>query len=195
MPDRAAGPTDEHRPGENDFAERYQRLAPSLPVWASLRIRPSLRAYCEIDDLLQEAWCRAYAIRHRFDPAEVEFRPWLFRVAKNVLLEVKRKATYSDRAGRAQGGTSRLFALHDVPDDVTSITRRLGRDETLVRFHARLRELPDDDRELVVLVGLEGMNQAEAAIRLGTSHDAVRKRWQRLRTRLEADGLPEMLVD
>ena len=195
MSDSDANSAGESPPAEADFTERYQRLASALHAWASLRIRPSLRAYCDVDDLLQEAWCRAYAIRDRFDPAQVEFRPWLFRVAKNVLLETMRKATYADRAGRAQGGTARLFVLDAVPDHVTSITRRLARDENLLRFHARLRELPEDDRELVVLVGLEGMSQAEAATRLGTTYDAVRKRWQRLRARLEGDGVSEMLVE
>ncbi len=41
---------------------------------------------------------------------------------------------------------------------------------------------------------VEGMSQADAATRNGASHDAVRKRWQRLRARLEAEGLPEMLA-
>jgi DNA-directed RNA polymerase specialized sigma24 family protein len=63
-----------------------------LHVWASLRIRPQLRAYCQTEDLLQEVWCRTYAIRDRFDSTTRSFRSWIFTVAKNVLLEVVQRA-------------------------------------------------------------------------------------------------------
>ncbi|MEM7201522.1 MAG: sigma-70 family RNA polymerase sigma factor [Planctomycetota bacterium] len=195
MRDQAAEQVGGRPSPDGDFTGRYQRVAPALYVWASLRIRAGLREYCEVDDLLQEAWCRAYAIRHRFDAAEVEFRPWLFRIAKNVLFEVKREARQCARAPHGQGRTSRLFVLEAVPDGVTSITRRLARDEALRRFRDRLDALPEEDRELVVLVGIEGASQADAAERLGMGYEALRKRWQRLRARLEAEGLPETLLD
>ena len=154
-----------------------------------------VRAYCETADLLQEVWCRAYAIRERFDPNRMTFRCWVFRVAKNVLLEVVRQARYAGRVRPSDGGTSRMFRLEAVADDVTSVTRRVARDDTLRRFRDSLEALPGDERDLVVHLGLEGLGYDEVAARMDLSRDAVKKRWHRLRARLEAIGLPRRLLD
>lgn len=177
------------------FSSLYLELAPALHVWASLRIRPELRGYCEATDLLQEVWCRAYAIRERFDPQQAQFRPWLFRVAKNVLLEVARKARQVGRVHPSDGRTSRILQLEGVADEITSVTRQVARDDTLRAFHEEIAALPDGERELVLHVGLEGMSYADVAPRLGLNPEAVKKRWQRLRTKLEARGLPATLLE
>ena len=181
--------------GRGEFTELYCGLAPALHVWAALRLRPQLRAFCDLEDLLQEVWCRAYAIRDRFDPDEVAFRPWLFRVAKNVLLEVVRKARYASQVKHPEGRTTRLFTLEAVADQVTSVTRRVARDDSLREFHGRIDALPEDERELVLHLGLEGLGYDEVARRLDLNREAVKKRWQRLRARLEGQGVPDTLLE
>ena len=49
-------------------------------------------------------------------------------------------------------------------------------------------------QELVVHVGLEGLPFAEVATRLGLNYETVKKRWQRLRAKLDTTGLPDMLL-
>ncbi|MBK8980087.1 MAG: sigma-70 family RNA polymerase sigma factor [Planctomycetes bacterium] len=193
-PDPAAGGADAS--ADAAFTRRYLEIAPALQVWAELRLGPELRGFCDAEDLLQEIWCRAFSIRDRAGTADAAFRPWLFRVAKNVLLEVLRAARSADRLGRPLGdGSSRPVQLDGLAEQITSVTRRLARDDTLREFHRRLAELPDDERELVLHVGLEGVGYTEAAQRLGTTHDALKKRWQRLRARLQTRGLPALLLD
>ena len=179
---------------ESEFTTRYQELAPALHVWASLRLRPQLRAHCEVGDLLQEVWCRAFAIRDRFDPEATTFRPWLFRVAKNVLLEAVREAQRVARF-QAAGGSTRLFDLERVAAEVTTITRRVARDDAIKTFRERVDSLPDDERDLVVHIGLEGMTYRDAATRLGLEYETVKKRWLRLRTRMETNGVPAALLE
>jgi len=179
----------------SELAQRYRDLAPALHVWASLRIRPQLRAYCEVEDLLQEVWCRACALADRRVPEAAEFRPWLFRIAKNVLLEVVRKAGYAGRVQPAAAQPSRLFLLDAVPAAVTSITRRLASDDALRALHVHLLALPEDDRALAVHLGIEGLPQAEVATLLGLQQETVKKRWQRLRARLVQQGLPGALFE
>jgi RNA polymerase sigma-70 factor (ECF subfamily) len=178
-----------------DFHRIYADLAPALLVWASLRIRPQLRAYCEVEDLLQEVWCRACAIKEKRERPASAVRPWLFRIAKNVLLEIVRKARHAGRVHQPQASTSRLFPLDAVSDQITSITRRVARDDALRAFGDRIGALPEEDRELVVHIGLEGLSYADVATRLGLGHEAVKKRWQRLRARLELQGLPQALLE
>ncbi len=177
---------------EEGFARLFEHLAPALHAWAELRIHPPQRPWVEPSDVVQEVWLRAWRALPRFEPDAVPFRPWLFRIAKNVLLEAGRQVARA-RSGSGMGPTTRLFALENLPDTATAISRRLVRDEGLAAFAERVRELEDAERKLVVHCGLEGLTHREVATRLGLSTEAVTKRWQRLRARLEASGLPQRL--
>jgi DNA-directed RNA polymerase specialized sigma24 family protein len=74
--------------------------------------------------------------------------------------------------------------MADLPDDATAVTRAVARDEGLLRLVEDVRALPDDDRRLVLLRGLEGRSHEEVAVLFATTPDAIAKRWQRLCARL-----------
>jgi RNA polymerase sigma-70 factor (ECF subfamily) len=172
-------------PDEPAFQRRYEELAPALHAWAELRIRPEMRGLVDPQDVVQEVWCRAWRLREQADPAADGFRPWVFAVAKNVLLEAFRRLRSPAARAGASGTTTRLLALEGVPESITAVSRRVARDEGLGRLVAWLRELEEDERLLVAQVGLEGLSFGEVGERLGLSRDATAKRWQRLRARLE----------
>ncbi len=176
------------------FAELYERIAPALYTWADLRIRPALRAWVEPGDIVQEVWCRALESIDRYDPARTSFRYWVFRVAKNVLLEAGRKATRHGAGGPAAGSTARQRTLDGVPDSISGVSHRLSRDESLPRFHDWIRELEDQDRDLLLHHGLEGMTHAEVSVRLQIGEEAATKRWQRLRKKIEQQAVPKELL-
>jgi RNA polymerase sigma factor (sigma-70 family) len=178
---------------ESAFGRLFDQLAPALYTWVDLRLRTDRGSRVEPGDVVQEVWLRAWRGLERFDPDEVPFRPWIFRVAKNVLLEAWRQASRTRQAG-GMGPTTRLFALENLPDEATSISRRLARDESLAQFGERVRALSEEDRKLVVHCGLEGMARKDVAARMGLSTEAVNKRWQRLRDRLAEAGIPEHLT-
>ncbi len=70
--------------GESAFNELYAEVAPALFAWARVRIRAGRGVHLDPSDLVQEVWCRAW--RGLEDLAEdIPLRPWLFRIAKNVL--------------------------------------------------------------------------------------------------------------
>jgi RNA polymerase sigma-70 factor (ECF subfamily) len=174
------------------FAQLYEHLVPALTAWAEIRIRPAQRAHLEPVDLVQEVWLRAWRQLDAYDAERVPFRLWVFRVAKNVLLEAVRAAS---RRSRGQAGPStRMFALANVPDEVTAVSKRMVRDESLDAFQQRLEALDEEERTLVVHCGLEGLPHKEVAERMGLSTEAVTKRWQRLRARLEEQGVAGTLL-
>ena len=179
------------RAGDQDaFAALYSGLAPSVLTWARLRIRPTLRTHFEPADVVQEVWFRAWKGIEHLDP-ETPLRPWIFRIAKNVLLEGLRRLRAVDTR-RVQGGSSdRGRAVDELADPATTLSRRLDRDEGLARFVEWVEDLDENDRKLLVHVGLEGLNHQEAAERTGISTEALHKRWQRLVARLRERGLPE----
>jgi RNA polymerase sigma factor (sigma-70 family) len=178
----------------SELARLYPPLAPALHAWACLRLRPEDRPHLPPEDLTQEVWLRAFQVFHTFNSSRTSFRAWLFAVAKNVLLEVRRRARRSQAEQAAHGSSSRLSALEQVPLEVTSVTRRVAKDEDLQRFVARLRELDETERQTVLHCGLEALSLKEAATRLGESYDATAKRWQRLRDRMRTWGAPLGLV-
>lgn len=179
---------------EEQFRVQYAEIAPALFAWARARIRPELRVWIEPSDVVQEVWCRAWRAHAELELQHTVFRAWIFGVAKNVLLEVLRKSRSPAFRAGASGTTTRLLALGGVPDEVTAVSVRLGRDEQLTRFAAWLDGLEESDRELVVHCGLEGRSHGEVAELLELSRDAAAKRWQRLCQRLEAERLPRELL-
>ena len=174
----------------------YGRLQPSLYAWACLRIRPEFRRALAPEDIVQETWLRAASILESYDPERVAFRPWLFRVAKNILFEWQRRLHRTWKDGGPDDQVARDWILDQIPDDVTSVTARLRRDEAIHGFLAWVAGLPDEDRQLLLHCGFEGLTLAEVASRLDVSKDAVTKRWQRLRERIGAwTPPPDLLGD
>ena len=176
--------------GDSSFGVLYERIAPALYTWADIRIRRNMRAYLEPGDLVQEVWCRALRAFERFDPETTSFRYWIFRVAKNVLLEAMRKVGSPAFQAQAPGTSTRLLALQQVPEVVTGVSKRLSKHEELGRFRDWVQVLERSDRELLLHHGLEGLTHQEVAERMDLGLDAVTKRWQRLRSKLEQQALP-----
>jgi DNA-directed RNA polymerase specialized sigma24 family protein len=99
-----------------------------------------------------------------------------------VLLESFRALRGSE--GAAAGESARMRRLAEVPDEATAITRRVARDEGLKLFAHWTIALDEDDRALVVHLGLEDMERAELAARLGVNETTLAKRWERLLSRM-----------
>jgi RNA polymerase sigma factor (sigma-70 family) len=169
--------------GEASFADLYASVLPSLVAWANLRVPSRLRRFLEPADVVQDVTYRAFSKFDRYDASRAPFRHWFFGVANNVLRETfARLARVTAGAPREPSSSG---ALAEVPEDVTSISKRAARDEGLKRFVARLETLDDDKRKLLIYRGIEGLGHAEVAELLGTTRDAVEKRWQRLVQELE----------
>lgn len=184
---------------EATFAALYERLAPSLYGWAVLRIPDELAGWVEPDDLLQDVWVRALGAFARYDPERGPFRPWLFGVAKHVLLDALRRHRVrvrpSQEPARDEGGEGGSRArLSQVPGEGTAISRRIARREDVATFLAEVAALAEPDRDLLVHHGLEGLTLEQTGRRLGIGRDAAHKRWQRLRRRLRERSWPEGMI-
>lgn len=176
---------------QQGFAELYEHIAPSLHTWAHLRIRPEQSAHLDPADLVQEVWLRAWRQIDSFEGDGSYFRFWIFRIAKNVLLEAVRRGQKSKGAG---GPSTRLKQANNQLDHATAVSQKVARDESLGLFRDQVELLDPDERKLVLHCGLEGLPHAQVAERLGLSCEAVTKRWQRLRTRLADSELPQYLL-
>ncbi|MBL8859054.1 MAG: sigma-70 family RNA polymerase sigma factor [Planctomycetes bacterium] len=174
------------------FALLYERIAPALFTWASLRIRPAMRTALDPQDVVQEVWCRAWNGFQRFDPDETPFRLWVFRIAKNVLLEGFRKLQRSGEP--AAGPSTRLFMLQNLPDSATAVSRKVARHEGIQVLLEWVETLAEEEKQLFVHCGLEGLSYAEVAERMQLPRDTIAKRWQVLRARVAQFGVPNDLI-
>lgn len=142
--------------------------------------------------LAQETWLRALGSLEQYDPERGTLLPWLAGISRIVL----RGALHSlATRGEHSGGTSNLERMNAQLDQVTSITARLARDESIAGFVEFLRSHDEADRVLVITCALESEPLSEAAARLGISVEAASKRWQRLRERLAASPQVTRLLD
>lgn len=168
------------------FQKLYDKVAPSLYAWTRLRLQGGPSAGLDPQDVLQEVWLRAVRGFASYDERG-SFRGWLLGITKNVLLQSYRNRSYDELRGAGAAAGGELAAM-DCPDSVTSISMRLTKDESIQHFLEYVGGLAADDRMLVLYCGFEEVTCAEAATRLGLSHEATSKRWQSLRARMRENG-------
>lgn len=160
-----------------DFRSDIINALPALRTFALSLCGDGTRA----DDLVQEAFARAWANQHRFRPG-TNFTAWVFTILRNLfysdLRKAKREVEDADGAHAA-----RLVALSDQEDA-----------STLTAVRDRLNRLPAAQREALLLVGAEGFTYEEAADRIGCQVGTVKSRVSRARATLLA-GLDFAVID
>jgi RNA polymerase sigma factor (sigma-70 family) len=134
------------------------------------------------EDLLEDTWVRfvTYADQLR---ADTRLGPWLFTVARNVHITWCRARAVETRAA----GSLDLWPAPLVAD---SPFEHAATSELERRIEQALSEMPTDAREVLLLVGVEGMTPSEAAAVCGVRPEAMRQRLKRARALL-AERLAE----
>ena len=127
------------------------------------------------EDVTQDAFSKAL-LALRGSEAEIELRPWLYRIVRNTALNDLR-----DSAPAAE-------ELHEGLAGARSAAAEVEEREDLAELMERLRSLPDPQRAAIVMRELEGLSHEEIAAALGVSGGAARQAIYRARTALR-DGL------
>lgn len=128
------------------------------------------------DDLVQETLLKAWAARERFQ-AGTNMRAWTFIILRNLFLSQMRRA-------RFKGEWDELTA-----DRVLAAPASQDRHVELGDMQRALMQLPEPQREALILVGAGGFAYEEAAEICGVAVGTIKSRVARARTALE--GLME----
>lgn len=128
------------------------------------------------EELAQETWLRLARSAPTLDPA-TPVRPWLLRVGRNLFLSHRRRALLDLDAWREEAWVRGGAPLPEPLE-------RLAQSAALRQVERALARLAVADRELLLLVGVEGLTPAEAASILGLTPEATRQRLARARARL-----------
>jgi RNA polymerase sigma-70 factor (ECF subfamily) len=140
--------------------------------------RAILRDDSEAEDVMQDAFVRAYEHLHEFE-GRARFSTWLTRIAVHEALARVRRG-------------KRLTALDAHVQEPAMITRPESSPEQQVSdvemraaIEAAVAKLPEDFRSVFVLRAVEGMSGAETAECLGIPEETVKTRLHRARTRIQ----------
>jgi RNA polymerase sigma factor (sigma-70 family) len=152
----------------SDFHDLIEREIPRLRRYARALTRSADRA----DDLVQETLLRAVAKAHLWQQG-TDIRAWLFTIMHNQYVNMVRRAIREEATIDIEQMSSSLVATTDptASRQLRELERALGR-------------LPGDQREVILLVGLEGLSYEAAAQILGVPVGTVRSRLSRGRDAL-----------
>ncbi len=153
------------------MAEIHQNIEAEIP-----RLRRYARALARdvvaADDLVQDCLARALGKLHLWQEG-TDLRAWLFTILHNQYVNQVRRAV---REGAAVGLSETEPMLAQAPHQGKSLELR--------DLERAIAKLPDEQRSVILLVGLEGMRYEEVADILDIPIGTVRSRLSRGRDAL-----------
>jgi RNA polymerase sigma-70 factor (ECF subfamily) len=151
-----------------EFRARIEEEIPRLRRYAWVLTR----SWSRCDDLVQDTLVRALAKEHLWQSG-TNMRAWLFTIMHNQNVNAVRSAMREGMTVDIEEQSSNLVATTDP-----TVARQLH------ELDRALAQLPQEHRQVILLVGLEGMSYEDAAAILHIPVGTVRSRLSRGRDAL-----------
>lgn len=153
----------------------FEKYRPRLAVLIHYRISPELRRSFEVDDILQETFLEAFRDFDQFTyQSPGSFMSWLARISDHVMADLARSQGRQKRhAAEMLRFRSESNPSGPEPVDSRTPSRALAEEEGLRGLLEKLNSLPENYREAILLMKVEGLSTQEAAARLGKSNEAT----------------------
>lgn len=172
--------TEEGRPGEVSRAVAKAKQGDRQAIrFLYLRYADNIYGYArsivrndhDAEDVVQQVFTRMLTAIQNYEERSVPFSAWLLRIAHNMSIDhIRRRSSVCEEP--------EVIAAPETPASETHHLRESIRDA--------LAELPDPQREIVILRHLAGLSPREIADRLGRSEDSVHGLHHRGRRALQA---------
>jgi RNA polymerase sigma factor (sigma-70 family) len=135
-----------------------------------------------VADLTSETFVRAVDGFAGFDPRRGSDRAWLFGIAVRVF------ARHCEQTAGSRDAVARLGGRRPLDgDEIEELAERIDAEREGRALMRRWAQLPAVERAAIELIDLEGLTPKEAALALGVSRVAFRKRLSRARSRLRKE--------
>ena len=136
------------------------------------------------EEIVQEIFIAVWRGAGTFDPARGRFRPWVFQIAHNrILNELRRRGRQPQLVEDPAD-----LGMVDLPDPAPNPAEIVGRGEERATMRAAVDALPPEQRRVVGLAFFEDLTYEQVAtelhLPLGTAKTRIRAGLQRLRTNL-----------
>lgn len=155
-------------------ARLYDDHAAAIHRYASRRVGRELAP-----DVVGDVFAIAIDRYEQFDPERGSGSAWLFGIANNVL----RRHWRTEQRRLESLVRARLVAAG--ADPLASVDDRLDAESALERIVRLVIEMPDADRELLLLIAWERLSHDEVAAILDIPTGTVRSRLHRIRQQLD----------
>jgi len=161
-----------------EFEQVYLRNVDVLMGYFARRCRDPYT----VADLTSETFVRAVDGFARFDPRRGSDRAWLFGIAARVF------ARHCEQSAGGRDAVARLGGQRTLDEDeIDELAERIDAEREGAALMQRYARLPAVERAAIELVDLAGLAPKEAALALGVSGVAFRKRLSRARSRLRKE--------
>lgn len=113
--------------------------------------------YTLAEDLTSDVFLKVYSKLDTFDETKASISTWVYRIAQNTVIDYFR--------------TRKVYS--EVPEEIaveSEIDDEVLNNETLDALADALAELPERDRDLIILHYYHGLTLKEAAERIGMSY-------------------------
>jgi RNA polymerase sigma-70 factor (ECF subfamily) len=198
--DETRGFLQQIRSGGSDFDRLFARHRESLRRLVAMRFDAKLRARLDPSDVVQDTQIEAFRrLPDYLARQPMPFYLWLRKMAHERLIMMRRR--HIDASRRAVGrelplpdASSVLLARQLLASEKTP-SQRMGAAELAQRVRLAVGQLPESDREILLMRAYEGLTYQEISHILDIEPAAARKRQGRalirLHAQLKAGGISE----
>lgn len=137
----------------------------------------------DAQDMAQEAFFKAYNSLPSFR-GDSKFSSWLYRIVSNVCLDYRRRQARRPSSSLTVEDDEGENVQLDVADESQSPEALLERKLTREAVRRGLRELPDEQRQILLLREIQGMSYDEIADAMDLEVGTVKSRIFRARKKL-----------
>src|SRR4051794_6899307 len=159
------------------MATLYRRHVDSVVAYAARRCRQP----ADVADLVAATFLVVVEAAASFDPSRGDALPWILGIARRLHANRSRRR-YREQAAYARIDGARLLDS----DDVARIAARIDAARLRPAVEQALAALPDRHREVLWLIGHDGLTHEQAAQVLDIAPGALRMRLTRARRALHA---------
>jgi RNA polymerase sigma factor (sigma-70 family) len=153
----------------------------------------TLRRFCDPDDVVADVWMVVLATLPKLEPSDGSFSRGLLRFASVVLIR-RLRDLLSKRVVESEGREISDDARSSLAANTRGVVSNVIAEEHRGHVWAALNELSPQDREIMVLRGIEGRSHKEVAARVRLTHENVSARYYRALKRLR-DLVPASVFD
>jgi RNA polymerase sigma-70 factor (ECF subfamily) len=157
------------------FARLFEHYAPRVKSYALKLGSDTTMA----EEIAQQTLMQVWRKSHLFDESKAQAGTWIFRIARNLRLDLLRREKHFDY------DEDGLNQIEDERDDQETCLARM---ENAERIQVALRTLPADQIEIIHLSFYEGLSHGQIAqeldLPLGTVKSRMRLAFKKIRTAL-----------
>ena len=190
------------RAGDRDsLSWMVRRFSPLLIAQARYRLGRDLLSFYEPEDLVAEVWAVVLARLESMGPGPEHRTPALLRFLGTTLVyqanHLARKHIHKEAVARGSdlvGSATDTDLLSQLPAETSGVLTRAVREERKGVLLACIDALDPQDREIVILRGIEQHENQEVAELLDMKPDSVSHRYRRALDKL-LEKLPGSVFD